>query len=64
VVGGFLWGVGVTTAGYLLGEVVDVDRYLLPVIGLIVLISLTPVLLEMRKARRGSRDEVGSSSPR
>jgi membrane-associated protein len=64
VVGGFLWGVGVTTAGYLLGEVVDIDRYLLPVIGLIVLISLTPVLLEMRKARRGSRDEVGSSSPR
>ncbi|HEX2065101.1 MAG TPA: VTT domain-containing protein, partial [Acidimicrobiales bacterium] len=55
VVGGLLWGVGVTTAGYLLGEAVDIDRYLLPVIGLIVLMSLTPVLLELRKARLARR---------
>lgn len=62
VVGGLLWGLGVTLAGYLLGEVVDIDRYLLPVIGVIVMLSVTPVLLEVRKARRASRDEVGSTS--
>ena len=63
VVGGLLWGLGVTLAGYLLGEAVDIDRYLLPVIGVIVMLSVTPVLLEVRKARRASRDEVGSTSP-
>ena len=53
VVGGLLWGVGVTMAGYLLGEVIDIDKYLLPVIAVIVLASVVPVLLEVRKARKG-----------
>ena len=53
VLGGFLWGVGVTLLGYVLGDTVpDIDKYLLPVIGLIVLLSLLPVLFELRKARR------------
>jgi membrane-associated protein len=59
VMGGLLWAVGVTSLGYILGESVpDIDKYLLPVIGLIVLLSLLPVLLEVRKARRenSSRD--------
>jgi membrane-associated protein len=53
VVGGLLWAVGVTTLGYVLGETVpDIDKYLLPVIALIILLSLVPVALEYRKARR------------
>ncbi|MDP9070044.1 MAG: VTT domain-containing protein [Actinomycetota bacterium] len=52
VLGGLLWGVGVTMLGFLLGEAIDIDRYLLPVIGLIVFASLVPVLVEVRKARR------------
>ncbi|HET9769375.1 MAG TPA: DedA family protein [Acidimicrobiia bacterium] len=53
VVGGLLWAVGVTTLGYVLGESIpDIDKYLLPVIGLIILLSLLPVLFEYRKARR------------
>jgi membrane-associated protein len=52
VVGGLLWGVGITTLGYLLGEAVDIDKYLLPVIAVIVLVSVIPVLLELRKAKR------------
>jgi membrane-associated protein len=53
VLGGFLWGVGVTLLGYVLGDTIpDIDKYLLPVIGLIVLLSLLPVALEVRKARR------------
>ncbi|WP_108665301.1 DedA family protein [Euzebya rosea] len=53
VAGGLLWGGGVTTAGYLLGEAIpDIDRYLLPIIGVIVLASVVPVLLELRTGSR------------
>jgi membrane-associated protein len=59
VLGGALWAGGVTTAGYVLGSTVpSIDRYLLPVIALIVVVSVLPVLLEARKARRAR-----SSSP-
>ena len=55
VLGGFLWAVGVTTLGYVLGDTIpDIDKYLLPVIGLIIVLSLVPVALELRKARRPS----------
>ena len=53
VIGGLLWGVGVTMLGFLLGEAVDIDRYLYPVIGVIVLVSLVPVYLEVRRSRKG-----------
>ena len=52
VLGGLIWGVGVTMVGFLLGEAVDVDRYLWPVIGLIILASVVPVAREALKARR------------
>lgn len=57
VVGGLLWGVGVTLLGFALGEAIDIDRYLLPVIAVIIAFSLVPVLLEVRRARQGSRAE-------
>lgn len=52
VLGGLLWGVGVTMLGYVLGETIDIDRYLLPIIALIVLASLMPVLVEVRRSRK------------
>jgi membrane-associated protein len=54
VVGAFVWAVGVTLAGFSLGEIIgeDIDRYLLPIIGLVVLASITPALLEIRRHRR------------
>jgi len=52
VVGGALWGTGITTLGYVLGEAFDVDRYLLPIIAVVVLVSLLPVLREALRARR------------
>ncbi len=56
VVGGFLWGVGVTVLGYVLGESIpDIDRYLLPVIMLIVSVSFVPVLREVLKMRREAK---------
>ncbi len=43
VFGGLLWAVGVTLAGYFLGNLIpDVDKYLLPIIFLIVVVSVLP----------------------
>jgi membrane-associated protein len=64
VVGGILWGAGVTTAGYLLGESIpDIDRWLLPIIGVMVMISFVPVGLELLKAWRATSpaDEVAET---
>ncbi len=56
VVGGFLWAVGVTVLGYVLGESIpDIDRYLLPAILVIVAASLVPVLREVLKMRSAAR---------
>ena len=58
VIGAALWAGGVTMAGYVLGSTIpSIDRYLLPVIALIVAISLVPVVLEARRnrAKRGGR---------
>lgn len=57
VLGGLLWGVGVTMLGFALGEAIDIDRYLLPVIAVIVAASAVPVLLEIRRARSDHRSE-------
>jgi membrane-associated protein len=60
VVGGILWGSGVTTAGYVLGESIpDIDKWLLPIIGVIVMISFIPIFLELLKMwRNGKADGV------
>jgi membrane-associated protein len=54
VVGAFLWVFGVTMAGYLLSNVIgdDIDKYLLPIIVLIIAISLIPPFLEWRKSKK------------
>jgi len=53
VIGGLVWSVGVTLAGYGLGSVVpNVDRYLLPVIAAVVIVSLIPHGLELLHSRR------------
>lgn len=45
LVGGVLWAIGVTLAGYYLGSLVpDVDKYLLPIVGLIIIASILPAL--------------------
>ncbi len=50
ITGGFLWAVGLTWAGYYLGSVIPhVDRYLLPIIGLIVFLSILPSLIHILK---------------
>lgn len=52
VVGGLLWSLGVTLTGYALGSrIPNIDRYLLPIVAAIVVLSLLPVLLELRRAQ-------------
>jgi membrane-associated protein len=53
VVGGLLWSLGVTLAGYGLGSSIpSIDKYLLPIIAVIVLISLSPLAIELLRRRR------------
>jgi membrane-associated protein len=55
VIGGVLWTTGVVLAGHFLGRAIpSVDRYLLPIIALVILISLTPILVELRRTRASS----------
>lgn len=51
-VGGLVWSIGVTLAGYLLGShIPGIDGYLLPIIGVIVVLSLIPLALELYRSR-------------
>ncbi|MFG2786236.1 DedA family protein [Streptomyces sp. NPDC048419] len=62
VVGGLVWTIGLTLGGYALGSSVpNVDHYLLPMVALVVLVSLTPIALEARRAR-ARRASEGTSS--
>lgn len=53
VIGGFLWAVGVTLLGYMLGELIpDIDTYLLPIVAVIIALSFIPIAMEWRKSRK------------
>ncbi len=60
VVGGLVWTQGLVLAGYALGNSVPgVDRYLLPVVAVVVVLSLVPLAVEALRARRSSRPRHG-----
>ncbi len=53
VIGGILWAVGLTLAGYFLGNIIsDVDCYLLPIIIGIILLSISPHLIHIIKNKK------------
>jgi membrane-associated protein len=53
VVGGLVWSVGVTLAGYGLGSSIPgIDKYLLPIVAVVVLVSISPLALELWRRRR------------
>ena len=50
-----MWTLGVTLAGYALGSSVsNIDRYLLPIIAVVTVVSPIPVLLEILRGRRAA----------
>jgi membrane-associated protein len=56
VAGGLVWSIGLTLAGYALGSSVpNIDKYLLPVIALIVIVSLVPLAAELLRSRRAAK---------
>lgn len=56
LVGGFLWAMGMTFLGYFLGSIIpDVDKYLLPIIALIILASVAPAIYHFIKEKRASK---------
>jgi membrane-associated protein len=53
VVGGAVWTIGVVLAGYAHGSSIpNIDQYLLPIIGVVIVISVIPVVREVLRARR------------
>lgn len=56
VAGGLVWSVGVSLAGYFAGNSVpNIDHYIYPIIAVVVVVSLLPVAIEVRRARQRQR---------
>jgi membrane-associated protein len=53
IVGGFIWSFGIVYSGYFLGQIIpDVDKYILPIILLIIFLSFLPIIFEIWKAKK------------
>ncbi|GHB43760.1 membrane protein [Streptomyces cirratus] len=64
VVGGLVWTVGLVLAGYALGSSIpNVDRYLLPIVALVVAVSLLPLGIEVLRSRRARKQQKGTATP-
>lgn len=58
LIGGFLWTVGITILGYCLGKSIpaeQIDKYLLPIILGIIVLSLVPSIIHLIQDNRSSR---------
>ncbi|PAX47319.1 DedA family protein [Brunnivagina elsteri] len=58
LVGGFVWTFGVTLLGYFLGNLLpaeQVDKYLLPIIALVIVVSLLPSIIHIIQENRPSK---------
>ncbi|UBV43395.1 DedA family protein [Deinococcus taeanensis] len=55
VAGALLWGVSVPALGYYLGGLIpDLDRYILAVVGAMVVLSVVPVAVKVWRSRRAA----------
>lgn len=59
VIGGLIWGVGVTLLGYFLGNVAIIKDNLEAAILLVVAVSVLPIAFEVVKSRREKRRHAG-----
>jgi membrane-associated protein len=62
VIGALLWGAGLVSLGYGLGSVIpDIDRYLLPIIAVIIFLSFLPTVIHVirdKERRNAVKDTV------
>ena len=54
LIGSYIWTIGLISAGFLLGERLQgsVDKYLLPIVAVIIALSLLPILFEIARNRK------------
>lgn len=58
IAGALIWGVSVTLLGYYLGSLIpNIDAYLLPILGVIIVLSSGSVVLEVLRARKENAAE-------
>lgn len=56
VIGGALWAILIPVAGYYLGRLIpNVDKYLLPIVAAIIIVSAIPTLVEIIRERKKKR---------
>lgn len=59
IIGGFIWAFGLTIAGYFLGTVIpSADKYLLPIIFVIIITSFIPAIVHMVRERKNRQNVV------
>jgi len=51
-IGAVLWTVGISMLGYVLGRSISIDKYILPIVAVIIVASLIPPYLEYRRHKR------------
>jgi membrane-associated protein len=68
IIGAFIWTVGVTSAGYLLGKSfeamgLEIDQVLLPIVAIIILVSVLPPAIHILRDKK-NRDALWSGAKR
>lgn len=64
IAGGTLWSAGLVIGGYALGNSIpNVDKYLLPIVGVIFIASVLPVALEILRSRKRKTPTEATSQP-
>jgi membrane-associated protein len=61
VIGALLWAVGISLLGFFAGEAIgeeNIDKYLLPIIAVIIIASVIPAAREMFKHRKAERERA------
>jgi membrane-associated protein len=52
IVGAAIWAVGVSLLGFWLGKSIDIDKWIYPIVAVIIVLSLVPPYLEYRRHKR------------
>lgn len=57
LIGGFVWSFGMTYSGYFLGQIIPgVDKFIIPIILIIVVLSILPIIFEIIKSRSKKKE--------
>jgi len=54
-IGAALWAVGISLLGFWVGKSINIDRWIYPIVAVVIVLSLIPPFLEYRRHRRTAR---------